>query len=98
MIKDLIVYAGLGLWFAIKGKFATHRNFMIRSFALSFSAITLRSWKLILVQTTSMDLATIYIIDAWLGFLPNLIIAELIIRKVGFTKFLTLKRDRASSQ
>ncbi len=90
------IFTFQALRFAIKGKFGSHRNFMIRSFALSFSAITLRSWKIILVQTTSIDLATIYIIDAWLGFLPNLIIAELIIRQASFTKILTLKGNRTS--
>ncbi len=93
-----LIFTGQALWFAIKGKFACHRNFMIRSFALSFSAITLRSWKLVLIQITSMDLATIYIIDSWLGFLPNLLIAEIIIRQSGFTKTLSLKRDRPNDQ
>lgn len=64
-----------------KKRYAEHKNYMIRSFALTFSAITLRTWKLILSSLFAIDLAELYVIDAWLGFVPNLIIAEMIIRK-----------------
>jgi hypothetical protein len=53
-----------------------HKAFMMRSFALTFSAITLRFWKVILVylfQPSPMDL---YQIIAWLGWIPNLLIIE----------------------
>jgi hypothetical protein len=53
---------------------------MIRSYALTFSAFTLRTWKFILSNTISIDPAELYVIDAWLGFVPNLAIAEIIIR------------------
>jgi len=78
------------LWFAFTLKaflcaknkrFVDHKNYMIRSYALTFSAITLRTWKLILSNLFTIDLAELYVIDAWLGFVPNLIIAEIIIRK-----------------
>ncbi len=49
---------------------------MLRSFALTFSAITLRFWKVILVylfQPAPMD---VYQIIAWLGWIPNLLIVE----------------------
>ncbi len=65
---------------ARKRRFADHKNYMIRSYALTFSAITLRSWKLILSNTTAIDLGELYVIDAWLGFMPNLVVAEIIIR------------------
>ena len=68
------------LRYAIDRKFVEHRDFMIRSYSLTFSAITLRTWKIILVQTGWMDPSHIYIAEAWLGFLPNLLLAELIIR------------------
>jgi hypothetical protein len=60
-------------------KFIAHRDNMIRSYALTLSAITLRSWHMILANTTSLDYNKLYIIEAWLGFIPNLIIAEIII-------------------
>lgn len=64
---------------AKNGDFQAHKNFMIRSFALTCSALTLRYWKLILVyffQPYPMDL---YQLVAWLGWIPNLLIAEWII-------------------
>jgi hypothetical protein len=61
--------------------FAAHKQFMIRSYALTFSAITLRTWKLILSSSFVIDPLTLYIIEAWIGFVPNLILAEWIIRR-----------------
>ena len=61
-------------------QFVDHKNYMIRSYAMTFSAFTLRSWKLILSNTINIDLTELYVIDAWLAFLPNLVIAEIIIR------------------
>jgi hypothetical protein len=78
-----------GLWFyftcnayreARRRNFARHKAYMIRSYAMTFSAITLRTWKLILSHSFTIDLATLYIIDAWMGFVPNLFVAEWIIR------------------
>jgi uncharacterized membrane protein len=60
---------------------AVHKQFMIRSYALTFSAITLRTWKLILSNTFVIDPVTLYMIDAWIGFVPNLLLAEWIIRR-----------------
>lgn len=78
----------LWFWFTLKaflmirqGNIKAHKEFMIRSFALTFSAITLRTWKIILTNTTDLSPETIYMIDAWLGFVPNLLLAEWIIRR-----------------
>ncbi|MGZ4079121.1 MAG: DUF2306 domain-containing protein, partial [Bacteroidia bacterium] len=60
---------------------ASHKEFMIRSYALTFSAITLRTWKLILSGMYNIEPITLYMIDAWLGFVPNLLIAEYLIRR-----------------
>lgn len=81
IILDLLwFWFTLKAWMLIKrGDIIGHQNFMIRSFALTFSAITLRSWKIVLTSTTGLSEAEIYMIDAWLGFVPNLVVAELII-------------------
>lgn len=79
----------LWFWFTLKAfllikkkDVKRHKEFMIRSFALTLSALTLRLWKPVFVNFTSLDVSTIYMIDAWMGFVPNLLIAEfLIIRK-----------------
>ncbi|MFT3935527.1 MAG: DUF2306 domain-containing protein [Chitinophagaceae bacterium] len=82
------------LWFfftykaviAIKnGDVKKHKQFMIRSYALTFSAISLRSWKLILSHLFTVDPLTLYMIDAWMGFVPNLLLAEWLIRRKKLT-------------
>jgi len=70
----------LGVRAARRGQWTRHRAMMIRSYALTFSAITLRTWKFILVRTTHIDPVHLYMIDAWMGFVPNLLIAEWWIR------------------
>jgi len=77
------------LWFLFTWKayssargrnFASHKDYMMRSYALTFSAITLRAWKLILSHSFVIDPMELYKIDAWMGFLPNLMVAEWMIR------------------
>ncbi len=63
------------------GRFEEHKRFMIRSYALTFSAITLRTWKIILFNTFHPDPLSLYMIDAWMGFVPNLLFAEWLIRR-----------------
>lgn len=67
---------------AVQGDYKTHREFLIRSFALTLSAITLRAWKYLLVFLFEPRPMDVYQIVAWLGWIPNLIIAEMIIRKI----------------
>jgi uncharacterized membrane protein len=68
---------------AIKAKdIKAHKRFMIRSYALTCSAITLRMWKLILSHTFNIDPQILYMIDAWMGFVPNLLFAEWLIHKM----------------
>lgn len=76
-----ISFTAIALIKAIKGDYKEHREFLIRSFALTLSAITLRAWKYLLVFLFEPRPMDVYQIVAWLGWIPNLIIAELIIRK-----------------
>ncbi len=64
-----------------QGNIKSHREFLIRSFALTLSAITLRAWKYVIVFAFEPRPMDVYEIVAWLGWIPNLIIAEIIIRK-----------------
>ncbi len=61
----------------------SHRNFMIRSFALTLSAITLRFWKTIIVYLFHPHPMDVYRVVAWLGWMLNLIIAEYLIFKLN---------------
>lgn len=83
-----IILDCLWFWFTLKAVIAArkrdineHKRFMIRSYALTFSAITLRSWKIILAGIFHPDPITLYMIDAWMGFVPNLLFAEWLIWK-----------------
>jgi uncharacterized membrane protein len=53
-----------------------HKQFILRSFALTFSAITLRFWKVILVYLFQPSPMDVYQIIAWLGWIPNLLLIE----------------------
>jgi len=83
LILDLLWF-----WFTLKaildarnGDFAGHRDFMIRSYALTLSALTLRTWNLILSYGTDLPEETVYLMNAWLGFVPNLLVAEWLIAR-----------------
>ena len=59
-----------------------HRNWMIRNYSLTFAAVTLRIWLplfIVLFGIEHFELS--YAIIAWLAWVPNLIVAELFIRK-----------------
>lgn len=75
-------------WFTIqalimlkKKNYKQHQVYMIRSFALTLSAITLRFWKYVIVLIFEPRPMDVYQIVAWLGWVLNLIIAEVIIFK-----------------
>ena len=78
-----IILDVLWFWFTLKavldikkGNVLSHKKNMIRSFALTFSAVTLRSWNVILSSLVDFDPLTLYMINGWLGWVPNLIVAE----------------------
>jgi len=74
-----ITFTAIALYKAIRKEFKMHRIFMIRSFALTLSAVTLRIWKVLLANFTDVLPMDRYRIIAWLGWTLNLIAAELII-------------------
>lgn len=71
------------LYFLLKKRWILHRDWMIRSFALSLSALSLRTWKIVLYELQPyFDWLTpihIYQLESWLGWVVNLILAEIII-------------------
>lgn len=78
-------------WRAIRRRqIDRHREWMIRSFAFLFSAVTLRIWLPMLVAVTgSFDPA--YRLVSWLCWVPNLVVAELVIRGTRDRDPLTLR-------
>jgi uncharacterized membrane protein len=61
------------------GNVAAHRRWMYRSYALTLSAISLRLWKWVIVWIWEPRPMDAYRIVAWLGWVSNLLIVELII-------------------
>jgi uncharacterized membrane protein len=60
---------------AIKRNFDEHKNWMIRSYALTFAAVTLRLY-LPASMIAGLDFVSAYQWIAWLAWVPNLAIAE----------------------
>ena len=66
------------------GDIDNHQVWMIRSYALTFAAVTLRIW-LPLAQILQIDFIAAYRVIAWLCWVPNLIIAQWIINRLPFS-------------
>jgi uncharacterized membrane protein len=68
-----------GLRLAMTGRYAEHRRWMIRSFALTFGAVTLRIY-MPAAQVAGLDPMAAYRAISWLAWVPNLVLAELYVR------------------
>lgn len=74
------VTANVQAWrMVLARRFAEHRAWMIRSFAMTFAAVNLRIYVLLLPLTGLTDLQS-YIATAWISWIPNLILVELYMR------------------
>jgi uncharacterized membrane protein len=69
----------LGWWTAVTRDFAGHRRWMIRSWALTLSGVTLRIY-LTLAEVTGLPELPAYQIISFLCWVPNLIAGELLLR------------------
>ncbi len=58
-----------------------HERWMIRSYAVTFTGVTFRLWMPFLIITFQMEFLEAYPINAWLSWIVNLFVAQLIIRK-----------------
>ena len=66
---------------ARKGDLASHEEYMIFSYAACFSAVTLRIWLPLLIMGYN-DFIPAYKVVAWLCWVPNIMVAYLIIRGI----------------
>lgn len=88
------VFTITAMVFVFKKKWNEHGNFMLRSYALTFSAITLRLYAFgIDYFHLPIKPVDAYITIAWLSWVPNLLVAELLIR-IGFVKRLFASKKR----
>ena len=76
-----IAFTAIALVKAKNGDFVDHRNWMMRSYALTLSALTIRAWKWSITNTVELPPMDVYRAVAWLGWVPNILIAELLIRR-----------------
>lgn len=75
------LYTTIRAYLAIRAsQTEVHREWMTRSYALTFAAVTLRIW-LPLSQIAGIDFVSAYVVISWLCWIPNLIVAELLIRR-----------------
>lgn len=77
----------MALYSIVNKDVQTHRRWMIRNFALTMAAVTLRLWIPILIIAQvplgidpEQGFTTAYQLVPWLSWIPNLFVAELIIR------------------
>lgn len=89
-----IAFTAIALVKARQGDFVAHRNFMIRSYALTLSALTLRAWKWGITNSVELPPMDVYRAVAWLGWVPNIIAAEVIIRSLDPASIFSAWRGR----
>ena len=74
------LYTGARAYLAIRNRdVAAHRAWMIRNFSLTFAAVTLRLY-LPVSMATGIKFEVAYPVIAWLCWVPNLAVAELLLR------------------
>ncbi len=76
----------MGYLAARKKDFLAHRNWMIYSFALTLSAVTFRMWLkffYMLDGPPTPGVNSLYAWAAWLGFMPNLLLAYAINSRIN---------------
>lgn len=77
-----IAFTLLAVIYVRQGKWQAHADMMVRSYALTLSALTLRLYAYLLdVLKIDMHPRTAYILIAWASWTMNLLIAEWVIRK-----------------
>lgn len=82
LLSFLWIYYTYKAYTAIREKnFALHEKYMLRSYALTLSAVSLRLFKMILANTLQLPPMDMYKIVAWSSWIINLIIAEIYIRR-----------------
>jgi len=76
----LWLFSGAMAYMHIRNKrLESHREWMMRNYALTFAAVMLRVWNPIFGSL--FDFTTVYIVVAWMCWVPNLFIIEGVIRR-----------------
>lgn len=83
-----LVFTWMGYIAARQRDFNRHGNFIVRSYALTLSAVTLRFYAY-LMDVFQLDIAPqdAYLVLSWISWIPNLLLAEWMIRR-GYVRYL----------
>ncbi|HTB32034.1 MAG TPA: DUF2306 domain-containing protein [Bacteroidia bacterium] len=74
------LFTFLAYKYARDKRFKLHLAYMYRSYALTLTAVSLRLYVLILPHFIHLHSTQMYVLVAWLSWIPNLLIAEVLIR------------------
>ena len=65
-----------------RGNVSAHQQWMIRNYSLTYAAVTLRLWGPLFYLGMHIDVMQAYTTISWLGWVPNLIVAEILAARV----------------
>src|SRR5215470_2267166 len=82
LLAVLWFFTGLRAYRKIRnGDLEGHRQWMIRNFALTLAAVTLRNWMPLMLFALHRPFRLTYITVSWLCWVPNLLLAEWLVRR-----------------
>jgi uncharacterized membrane protein len=82
MLAVLWFFTGLQAYRMVRaGNIVAHRQWMIRNFALTLAAVTLRNYLPLMLFALHWSFRSSYVTVSWLCWVPNLLIAEWMLRR-----------------
>jgi len=82
MLAVLWFFTGLQAYRMVRrGNIVAHRQWMIRNFALTLAAVTLRNYMPFMLAVLHWPFRPSYITVSWLCWIPNLLVAEWMVRR-----------------
>ena len=79
-----MTFALLGLRAILRRDVVAHRRWMLRAFAMTYAAVTLRLWLLVLIPLLG-DFRSAYLVVPFLCWVPSLLVVELLLRRTPRT-------------
>ena len=94
ILAVLWFFTGLQGYLTVRrGDIPAHRRWMIRNFALTLAAVTLRNYLPLMLFGLHWSFRTTYVVVSWLCWVPNLLVAEwLVQRRRPVPAMITLDR------
>ena len=78
-----------------RGNIVAHRQWMIRNFALTLAAVTLRNYMPLMLFALHWSFRSSYITVSWLCWVPNLLVAEWLVRRQARTQEVAMASSLA---